>query len=216
MDHYVEDQNNNFRLLYSKEKFRWAVAPPGYNKEFHFVIRNSKNKKILASLIGVPKKISICGKVLKILEVNFLAVHRKLRDKRMAQTVIQEMMRRKRLHGLPQAYYTSAHSMPTPFATCHFMNRFINSKKLVEIKYTNKPHNMTFPQFEKRYRMPDKKGINLKGSVRLMEKRDITAVQKLYNEQVSKFKIYYKHSQEETIHFLIPKNDLVWTYVVEN
>jgi len=52
------------------------------------------------------------------------------------------MMRRKRLNGFPQAYYTSAHTMPTPFTTCHYMNRFINCKKLVEIKYTNKPTDM--------------------------------------------------------------------------
>ena len=49
------------------------------------------------------------------------------------------MMRRKRLHGLNQAFYTSAHSMPTPFVTTHFMNRFLNPKKLLEVKYTSIP-----------------------------------------------------------------------------
>jgi glycylpeptide N-tetradecanoyltransferase len=71
-------------LLYSKEKFRWAIAPPGFLKDLHIIIRNSKNKKILATIMGVPKKIFLCGRNLKIVEVNFLAVHRKLRDKRMA------------------------------------------------------------------------------------------------------------------------------------
>ena len=49
-----------------------------------FMIRNSANKKILAFLIGCPKKISLCGKVMKIAEINFLAVHASLRKKRMA------------------------------------------------------------------------------------------------------------------------------------
>lgn len=78
---------------------------------------------------------------MKVAEINFLAVHASLRKKRMAQVVIEEMMRRKRLHGFPQAYYTSGHTMPTPFSTTHYMNRFINVKKLVLIKYTNCPPN---------------------------------------------------------------------------
>jgi hypothetical protein len=36
-----------------------------------------------------------------MVEVNFLAVHRSLRAKRMAQVVISEMMRRKRKLGFP-------------------------------------------------------------------------------------------------------------------
>lgn len=133
---YVEDQVGNFRLKYSKEKFRWGAAPPGYIKDLHFMVRSSKNQKILASIIGCPKKQIICGKpVNKMCEVNFLAVHSSLREKRMAQTVIQEMMRRKRLHGLMQAHYTSGHTMPTPFATSHNLNRLINVDKLVKIQY---------------------------------------------------------------------------------
>lgn len=84
MDHYVEDEVGNFRLLYSKEKFRWGAATPGYNKNLHFLVRNSKNKKIMASIVGCPKKIVICGKTMKIAEINFLAVHHKLRSKRLA------------------------------------------------------------------------------------------------------------------------------------
>jgi glycylpeptide N-tetradecanoyltransferase len=88
MDHYVEDLVGNFRLHYSKEKFRWGAATPGYIKDWHFLVRNSKNKKILASIVGCPKKIVINGQTIKMCEVNFLAVHHSLRGKRMAQIVI--------------------------------------------------------------------------------------------------------------------------------
>ena len=56
MDHYVEDPEGNFRLLYTPEKFRWAVMTPGWIKDLHFCVRNSKNKKIMALITGVPKK----------------------------------------------------------------------------------------------------------------------------------------------------------------
>uniref|UniRef100_A0A7S3MZS9 Glycylpeptide N-tetradecanoyltransferase n=1 Tax=Strombidium inclinatum TaxID=197538 RepID=A0A7S3MZS9_9SPIT len=169
----------------------------------------------MATIIGCPRKIVICGKTVKIMEVNFLAVHKKLREKRLAQKMIEEMMRRKRLHGFPQAYYTSGHTMPTPFATSLYLNRFINCKKLVEIKYTNKPHDMPMKNFEKRYRLPDKQGTGLVGVIRPMLKKDLTAVLKLYHAQMAKTQIYYKMSQEEIAHFLLPKDDVVWTYVVE-
>ena len=97
--HYVEDDSGSFRLKYSKDKTRWAITMPGYKKELHFLIRNSKNKKIMASLMGVPKRLVVSGKTIKVCEVNFLAVHKKLRAKRLAQVVIAEMMRRKRKLG---------------------------------------------------------------------------------------------------------------------
>ena len=125
-------------------------------------------------------------------------------------------MRRKRLNGYPQAYYTSGHTMPTPFCTSHYMNRFINSKKLVEIKYTNKPPNMKMKQFEDRYKLPDRNSINIIGTVRAMEKRDISTVLKLHNMQQKNYKVHYKMSQDDIIHYMFPKEDVVWTYVIED
>jgi glycylpeptide N-tetradecanoyltransferase len=84
MDHYVEDEVGNFRLYYTVEKLRWGVKTPGMIKDLNFLIRNSKNKKILASLVACPKKIVINGQTIKMAEVNFLAVHKKLRSKRLA------------------------------------------------------------------------------------------------------------------------------------
>ena len=162
-NHYVEDNVGNFRLKYSAEKLRWGIQMPGYIKELHFVVRSTQKKNILASIIGVPKTLIVCGQKVKMLEVNFLAVHQKARSKRMAQIVIQEMMRRKRLHGLPQAFYTSGHSMPTPFTTCHYMNRFINGETLVLTKYTNCPVDMGLKEFDRKYRLPKKETIKIIG-----------------------------------------------------
>ena len=89
-------------------------------------------------------------------EVNFLSVHSSLREKRMAQTVIQEMMRRKRTHGLMQAHYTSGHTMPTPFAATHNMNRLINVEKLVKIEYVNCPYGMTMKDMIRKFKLPEK------------------------------------------------------------
>lgn len=90
-------------------------------------------------------------------------------------------MRRQRAMGIPQALYTSGHTMPTPFVTSHYMNRFLNPTKLVECKYTNMPANMSFKDFNRKHRLPDKKTINLIGNVRRMTKKDVAPVLKLWN-----------------------------------
>ena len=60
--------------------------------------------------------------------------------------------------------------------------------------------------------------INIEGSIRRMQKKDVTQVLKLLQSQQKKYKFRYKYSQEDIIHYLIPKEEdnLTWTYVIEN
>jgi len=106
--------------------------------------------------------------------------------------------------------------MPTPFVTCHYLNKFLNPSKLVEVKYCNKPADMSFKDFNKKHRLPDKKGIKIQGEIRPMVKKDLSIVFKLWNKQQEKYKLRYKMSQEELMHWLLPKENVVWTWVIEN
>ena len=96
------------------------------------------------------------------------------------------------------------------------MNRFINGETLVLTKYTNCPADMSLKEFDRKYRLPKKDSIKLKGTVRPMEKRDVPTVFKLFKDQQAQYKIQYKYNQDEIIHHLLPKPDVVWTYVVED
>ena len=49
-----------------------------------------------------------------------------------------------------------------------------------------------------------------------MEKKDVPTVFKLFKDQQAKYKVQYKYSQDEIIHHCFPKEDIVWTWVVEN
>lgn len=66
-----------------------------------------------------------------------MAVHRSLREKRLASVVIGEQFRRVRRKGWPTALYTTFHPMPLPVVTTHLMNRFLEPQKLREIGYAN-------------------------------------------------------------------------------
>jgi len=176
-DHYVESKD--FRVIYSIEKFRWAVMTPGWEREYHLLIRNSKNKKIMAIMVGCPKKFIINGVNKTMLEGNFFSIHKKLRSKRLAPIMSQEMFRRQRANGINQTYMTSASTFPTPFARCNYYNKYLNHKKLVDVRYTGLG-NLTMQQFIKRYKLPDPKTINIEGSIRVMEKKDISMCFKLF------------------------------------
>jgi len=57
---------------------------PGYNPEYQLVIRNSKNKKIMANMMLMPGTLQAFGNKFNMYSCNFLAVHRKLREKKLA------------------------------------------------------------------------------------------------------------------------------------
>lgn len=54
----------------------------------------------------------------KMVEINFLCVHKKLRSKRVAPVLIREITRRVNLEGIFQAVYTAGVVLPKPVATC--------------------------------------------------------------------------------------------------
>lgn len=86
--HYVSDAEGYFILKYTIEKWRWIMCTPGWIRDLHYCVRNSKNKKVMAVFMSSPKKFLLYDKPMHMIETNFLAVHSKLRGKRMAQIMI--------------------------------------------------------------------------------------------------------------------------------
>ncbi len=54
----------------------------------------------------------------KMVEINFLCVHKKLRSKRVAPVLIREITRRVNMTGIFQAVYTAGVVLPKPVSTC--------------------------------------------------------------------------------------------------
>ena len=50
--------------------------------------------------------------------------------------------------------------------------------------------------------VPSDKDINIKGNLRRMVKKDLSAVMNLYNNKHSQFKLYQHMSNEELLQFL--------------
>ena len=64
--------------------------------------------------------------------------------------------------------------------------------------------------------MPEKKTININGTIREFQKKDISIVLKLHNETQKDFKLKYKLTQDEMMHYVLGRDDIVKTFVIEN
>ncbi|KAL7976570.1 hypothetical protein Chor_008519 [Crotalus horridus] len=101
-ENYVEDDDNMFRFDYSSEFLLWV----------------SSNRKLVGFISAIPAHIRIYDSEKKMVEINFLCVHKKLRSKRVAPVLIREITRRVNLEGIFQAVYTAGVVLPKPVATC--------------------------------------------------------------------------------------------------
>ncbi len=106
-----------------------ALKPPGYFKPWHVGVRVSKNQKLVGFITGIPSHVSVynkyvhccfcnIGRVINMAEINFLCVHKKLREKRLAPVLIMEITRRVNVQNMWQAVYTAGKVLPKPVTSC--------------------------------------------------------------------------------------------------
>lgn len=211
-NNYVEDDDALFRFDYSHEFLLWALTPPGFRADFLFGVRSSSSKKLVAFISAVPAKVKIYEKEVEVVEINFLCIHKKLRSKRLAPVLIKEITRRVNLTGVFQAVYTAGTVLPVPVASCRYYHRSLNPKKLVSVGFSRLGNRMTMARLQKLYKLPE--SPSSKG-LRPMEKKDVDSVHKLLNTYLEKFKIKILFSKDEIAHWLLPREKVIDTYVVE-
>eukprot|EP00271_Cylindrocystis_brebissonii_P023358 TRINITY_DN965_c1_g1_i1.p1 TRINITY_DN965_c1_g1~~TRINITY_DN965_c1_g1_i1.p1 ORF type:complete len:454 (-),score=92.06 TRINITY_DN965_c1_g1_i1:1353-2714(-) len=211
---YVEDDDNMFRFNYSRDFLQWALKPPGFCKEWHIGVRaKTGNRKLVAFITGVPASMRVKDKVVKMAEINFLCVHKKLRSKRLAPVLIKEVTRRVHLEDIWQAAYTAGVVLPTPIATCQYWHRSLNPKKLIDIGFSRLGPRMTMNRTIKLYRLPEE---TVTPGLRQMERRDVPAVFRLLTEYLSQFAVAPFLSEDEIEHLLLPREGVVETFVIDD
>jgi glycylpeptide N-tetradecanoyltransferase len=84
-----------FRFEYSKEFLRWALNPPGYYRDWIVGVKVKKTGKLVGFITGIPVHLVLEHKTkIKMTEINFLCVNKKLRSNRLAPVLIKEITRR--------------------------------------------------------------------------------------------------------------------------
>uniref|UniRef100_A0A8C1K551 Glycylpeptide N-tetradecanoyltransferase n=1 Tax=Cyprinus carpio TaxID=7962 RepID=A0A8C1K551_CYPCA len=186
-ENYVEDDDNMFRFDYSPEFLLCSLDDP-------YLLFDPPREKMMV-------------------EINFLCVHKKLRSKRVAPVLIREITRRVNLEGIFQAVYTAGVVLPKPVGTCRYWHRSLNPRKLIEVKFSHLSRNMTMQRTMKLYRLPEAPKTS---GLRPMTVKDVPAVHRLLNEYLSLFNLVPVMSPEEVQHWLLPQENIIDTFVVEN
>ncbi|KAL4913434.1 acyl-CoA N-acyltransferase [Aspergillus aurantiobrunneus] len=216
--HYVEDDNAMFRFRYSKSFLHWALMSPGWRKEWHVGVRASKSRKLVASICGVPTEVRVRGQKIKVTEINFLCIHKKLRSKRLAPVLIKEITRRCYLNGIYQAVYTAGVVLPTPVSSCRYYHRPLDWLKLYEVGFSPLPAGSTKARQITKNHLPSNTSTP---NLRPMEAKDVDAVHELLERYLKEFDLNQAFNREEIEHWLVykenpQKEQVIWSYVVED
>jgi len=211
-ENYVEDDDNLFRFDYSPEFLRWALQPPGYLEEWHTGVRITKSNKLVGFISAVPANIRVYDVQKKMVEINFLCVHKKLRSKRLAPVLIREITRRVNCQGIFQAVYTAGVVLPTPVGTCRYWHRSLNPKKLIEVQFSHLSRNMTMQRQIKLLKLPENTKIE---GLRALTSQDVPGACKLLNEYLCNYKMVPIYDEDEFAHWFLPREDIINTFVVE-
>jgi glycylpeptide N-tetradecanoyltransferase len=216
---YVEDDEAMFRFAYPIEFLRWALKPPKWRRDWHVCVRVKENQKFVAFISAVPAHIVLNkDHRLKMVEINFLCVHKQLRDKRLAPLLIAEITRRVNLQNIWQAVFTAGTLLPKPITKTRYYHRSLNPSKLIDIKFSSIPirfrkYNDALRRTELYFQLPEKP---LTPGFRPMVKKDIPQVYPLLNQYLSKYKLAPEFTKNEFTHWFSRKDKVIYSYVVED
>ncbi|XP_020792388.1 glycylpeptide N-tetradecanoyltransferase 1b [Boleophthalmus pectinirostris] len=211
-ENFTQDDDNTIRLGFSEEYLKWALQCPQWLPQWHCGVRVHSNKKLVGFIAAVPADVKVYDKEIKMVQVRLLCVHKKLRLKRMTPVLIRELTRRVNQQGTLQALYTADIVLPTPLSTCKYWHRPLNPRKLMDLNYSGVKQNIGVQTAVKINKLPDV--IKTQG-LRPMTTDDIAAVHSLLQSNKSMFDLSTSFSVEEVEHWLLPRENLVYSYVIQ-
>lgn len=155
---------------------------------------------------------------MKSSEVNFLCIHKKLRSKRLAPVLIEEITRRCYLVGIYQAIYTAGIVLPKPVSSCRYFHRSLDWLKLYEVGFSPLPPSSTKARQITKFHLPNNTATP---GVRPMQSKDVDAVQDLMSRYLKRFDMAPEYTREEMDHWLVhdesrAPDQVIWSYVVED
>merc|ERR1711972_1009580 len=141
------------------------------------------NGKLVGFITGIPANIQVFDNLIKMVEINFLCVHKKLRSKRLAPVLIKEITRRVNKQNIWQAVYTAGVVLPRPVSECRYYHRSLNPKKLIEVGFSHLGPRMTMARTIKLYKVPESPQLS---GMREMEPKDCQRVAELIQGYLKK------------------------------
>lgn len=112
----------------------------------------------------------------------------------------------------PQAVYTAGVLLPRPMASCRYWHRSLNPKKLIEVKFSHLGKNMTMQRTLKLYRLPSDTATR---GFRRLQPEDVDSCHRLLANYLKRFDLAPVFSREQFLHWFLPQDKIIDSYVVE-
>lgn len=164
--HYLVDDLSY--LEYTVPTLRWALDPDPWWNVALYARRKAPTPELVGFIAASPRGFHARGEDVDAVVINFLCVHTKYRNKKLAPVLIKEITRRAVLRGIEQAIYTAAAVLPHPVCVLTYWHRLLNVPRLVAAGFTETND-------------PGNKWFDIHGSSHLlrMKAEDVPAVQRL-------------------------------------
>jgi glycylpeptide N-tetradecanoyltransferase len=202
--YYLVDSSNKFKLDYTIDFLKWVIEPE--NGGFMTAIV-SKNDKSVCGVVGAYfKNMTVFDKTEKFAVVDFLCAHPIYRKKKIAYTLIDEIVRLIVKTGVNQGCFTTERCVPSPCSVIRYYHRPINYIKLQKFGFTDVGGDPEKVQHK----------FNIKGTFPenyiQMNESHLPMVSKLYNEFMIKYNVCCNYTEAELKNLLL--NKFVNSYVI--
>lgn len=117
------------------------------------------------------------------------------------------------MKGIFQAVYTAGKELPKPISQARYYHRSLNVKKLLDIRFTALTKRQTVSRLVKLNKLPETPQTP---GFRQMEASDIPQAKKLLDEYLAPMKLAPDFDEADFKHWLLTKEGVVYSYVVEN
>jgi glycylpeptide N-tetradecanoyltransferase len=155
--------------------------------------------------------------MLKVMEIDFLCIHKELRSRRLTPALFKEIMRRCALDGIYQSIYTAGVVLPKPISSCRYYHRSLDWQKLYEVEFLSLLVGSTTEKEIKNMHVPSDTATP---NLRIMQAKDVDPVLYLLGRYLNRFDLAPAFTGEEVEHWLLHKEkpgieQVLWSYVVE-
>lgn len=199
-ENYVEDKDNEFRLIYSETFLDWMLNSPKHKEDYSLGLRF--NNYLVGYIFGKETDIMINGITKKVACVNFLCVTKDLRNKRITPILIQELTRRFNCQGIFQGIFTTGTKLLFEVCSSTYWHMPINMKKLLSIGYIDYKYNIEIKP--------------CKPQIRILAKEDLPEIYKIYKNSIKQYKMCDDMDMEDFKYCMFNNNTKVYVYEEDN
>jgi glycylpeptide N-tetradecanoyltransferase len=197
-NHYIEDDQHIVRMIYSKDFLYWYLKyiPSG------FIIGMTYKNKLVGMITATFIDMVVNSKEIKVPYINFLCIQSKIRKLGLALFLFDELTERLTNIKITYALFTNMTKINQPFCATKDYIIPINYPKLKEVGFLVEDLG------------PIQKMDN--NPLHLMSASDIEHVIPKLNKFLEKFSIKPYFTNDSAYHFLLPKKNIVYSFVKRN